>query len=43
MAAQLAFQSARDGNLEIYVMNADGTNQIRLTNDPADDVGAVWR
>ena len=39
---QLAFQSARDGNLEIYVMNADGTNPVRLTNDPADDVGAVW-
>ncbi len=27
--------SHRDGNLEIYVMNADGSNPIRLTDNPA--------
>src|SRR5215213_6187316 len=29
----VAFQSNRDGNNEIYVMNADGSDQIRLTCD----------
>ena len=28
---KIAFQSQRDGNPEIYIMNADGTNQVRLT------------
>lgn len=31
---EIAFQSSRDGNEEIYVMRADGTNQTRLTTDP---------
>ena len=35
--AQIAFSSTRDGNLEIYVMDADGKNQRRLTHHPADD------
>ena len=39
----VAFQSRRDGNLEIYAMLPDGSAAIRLTNDPADDTGAVWR
>jgi Tol biopolymer transport system component len=34
---KIAFTSNRDGNEEIYVMNADGTNQVRLTSDTADD------
>jgi TolB protein len=33
----IAFESDRDGNREIYVMNPDGSNQTRLTNNPADD------
>lgn len=39
LAAQekIAFMSQRDGNAEIYVMNADGTNQLRLTFNPAFD------
>ena len=28
--SKIAFVSVRDGNLEIYVLNADGTNQVRL-------------
>ena len=32
------FTSNRDGNSEIYIMNIDGTNQRRLTNDPARDL-----
>lgn len=30
--ARIAFVSDRDGNNEIYVMNADGSGQIRLTD-----------
>ena len=29
---KIAFTSERDGNAEIYIMNADGTQQTRLTN-----------
>ncbi|MGH3752225.1 MAG: hypothetical protein ACRDRP_05925 [Pseudonocardiaceae bacterium] len=34
---KIVFQSGRDGNNEIYLMNADGSNQTRLTNNPAAD------
>jgi len=34
---KIAFHSARDGNNEIYIMNADGSHQTRLTNHPASD------
>ncbi|HKY45962.1 MAG TPA: DUF5050 domain-containing protein, partial [Pyrinomonadaceae bacterium] len=34
---KIAFMSQRDGNGEVYVMNADGTNQLRLTFNPAFD------
>ena len=40
--AKIAFNSNRDGNDEIYVMNQDGTGQTRLTNDAASDVGPAW-
>jgi len=33
---RIAFGSSRAGNEEIYVMNADGSDLLRLTNDPAD-------
>ena len=39
---QIAFMSARDGNPEIYVMNADGSSQTRLTTDPASDISPSW-
>ena len=35
--SKIAFESRRDGNAEIYVMNADGSAQTRLTDDPATD------
>lgn len=35
--AHIAFVSERDGNSEIYVMNADGSNQRRLTNNSIPD------
>jgi len=30
------------GNLEICVINADGTSLVRLTNDPAIDEYPAW-
>jgi Tol biopolymer transport system component len=34
---KIAFASNRDGNYEIYTMNADGSGLVNLTNHPADD------
>jgi len=34
---QIAFVSTRNGNAEIYIMNTDGAEQARLTNDPIGD------
>ena len=34
---RIVFDSGRDGNWEIYVMNADGSGQTRLTNNTAPD------
>jgi len=39
---KIAFVSNRDGNKEIYVMNADGTDQKNLTKNIADDSNPVW-
>ena len=36
------FTSVRDGDLEIYTMNADGSDVRRLTNTPGYDGGAWW-
>jgi Tol biopolymer transport system component len=40
--SRIAFQSNRDGNWEIYVANADGTDVRRLTNDDAKDGEPSW-
>jgi WD40-like Beta Propeller Repeat len=39
---RIAFQSNRDGNWEIYVMNADGGGVRRLTDDDAEDGEPSW-
>ena len=49
---RIAFESERDGHAhrripgrftsEIYVMNADGSNQLNLTNNPHDDRSPSW-
>jgi WD40 repeat protein len=41
-ANQIAFVSDRDENLEIYVMDADGGGQIRLTENPGEDHSPAW-
>ena len=40
--ARIAFSSERDGNSEIYVMDADGGNLQRLTNHPDSDFHPSW-
>lgn len=39
---QLAFTSNRDGNLEIYLTNSDGTDVRRLTYDTSVDMSPAW-
>ena len=41
-AGKVLFVSERDGNAEIYVMNADGSSQTRLTEDPGQDRDPSW-
>jgi Tol biopolymer transport system component len=38
---RIVFESDRDGNHEIYAMNADGTGVARLTDDPTSDDNPV--
>ncbi|MDE0688559.1 MAG: hypothetical protein OXI61_10365 [Candidatus Poribacteria bacterium] len=40
--AKIAFSSNRDGNAEIYLMNPDGSDQVKLTKHPADDIHPRW-
>jgi TolB protein len=39
---KIAFQSSRDGNFEIYVMDADGSNQTCLTSITSQEFWADW-
>lgn len=39
---RVAFASNRDGNMELYVMNVDGSNVRRLTNHPAYEIAPAW-
>jgi TolB protein len=39
---KIVYTSDEAGNVEIYVMNADGSNPTRLTVDPAPDVDPAW-
>lgn len=39
---KILFTSSRDGNTEVYMMNPDGSEQVNLTQHPANDLGAVW-
>ena len=40
--ARIAFESDRDWNWEIYVMDNHGGNPRNLTNNPADDRDPSW-
>lgn len=39
---RVAFESLRDGDSEIYVMEADGSNPVNLTRNPAEDRAPAW-
>ena len=41
ITAKIVFTSSRDGNREIYIMNPDGSDQVRLTHHT--DLVASWR
>jgi WD40 repeat protein len=40
--SQIAFHSVGDGDAEIWVMNADGTNPRQLTDNDAEDWHPAW-
>ena len=40
--AQIAFTSTRSADYEIWVMNADGTNLVNMTQFPGQDFDAGW-
>jgi Tol biopolymer transport system component len=40
--ARIVFSSARGGSIHLYVMQADGTNQTQLTNQPMWDFQPAW-
>ena len=40
--ARLAFVSHRDGNAEVYVMDADGSNCANISNHPGRDTHPTW-
>ena len=42
LPCNIAFETDRDGNREIYVMGPDGSNPVNLTNNPADDMQPSW-
>lgn len=39
---KIAFESDRDSNIDVYVMNADGSGPTNLTNNPASDKFPAW-
>ena len=41
-SGKIVFTSTRDGNSEIYIMNPDGSDQVNLSRDNAEDSEPVW-
>src|SRR5689334_21702238 len=38
----IAFPSTRNDDFDLYIMNADGSRPLRLTNAPDNDVDPIW-
>jgi Tol biopolymer transport system component len=38
----IAFASVREGNIDVYVMDPDGLDEVRLTDVPATDEAPAW-
>ena len=41
-SAKIVFASNRSGNLDIYLMNPDGNEVVKLTDNPAEDYAPVF-
>jgi len=39
---RIAFDARVEGNPDIWVMNADGTQPRRMTSEPSEDVTGAW-
>ena len=42
VSGRITFQTNRDGNIEVYVMNGDGSGLTDLTDNPAGDDMPMW-
>ena len=40
--AKITFWATREGNRDIYLMNPDGSEQIRITHHRAQDITPIW-
>ena len=40
--AKILFGTYRGGNRELYLMNPDGSEQVNITNNRADDISGTW-
>ena len=40
--AKLSFVTDRDGDSEVYIMDADGSNPTNVTQNPAEDFASSW-
>lgn len=40
--AKIVFAANRTGNREIYLMNPDGSEQVNITRNKADDISPAW-
>jgi Tol biopolymer transport system component len=40
--SRIVFQSRRAGNADLFVVDADGSDQQRLTDRPGDELGPAW-
>ena len=40
--SKVAFTTNRDGNADVYIMDADGSSPANLTNDPGADFDPAW-
>ena len=42
VGSRILFTSVRDGNVEVYTMNPDGSNPVNLSRHPGSDMYPVW-
>jgi TolB protein len=39
---RVVFETSKDGNIEVYVRNADGSNEINISNQLTNDLDPIW-